>query len=521
MTVTRRDFLLGTAAGLVPFGPSTRGRTERLHRDETTPFTLGVASGDPDSSRVVLWTRIAPKPLDDQYLKDSVPVSWSIARDSAMQNSVAKGVTHALPSASHCVHIDVDGLEANTEYYYRFTALGYQSPIGRTHTLPNPDEPVDDYKIAVVSCQNYSAGFFTAYRDIVLRQPDMIIHLGDYIYESGGGDVRPYPVQEAMTLTDYRSLYAQYRLDPDLQDAHLQFPWMLIWDDHEVVNDWGPSHYLPSSYNKQLTSHDEYLVRKQAAIQAYMEYMPIRRSRRDLQNNTRIYDRSIIGNLIELNRLDVRSYRDEPVCDLNERKHFTPCVDTNDSSRSLLGSDQETWLIDGLGQSRCTWNCLVQATVMAPLDLSRGDSVLYEADSWDNYESSRDRIADAIVEKDLNNVVSLGGNIHAFYAGIMYDRQKYIDRKPILTEIVTTSIAAPGGDHIRYNDINGRLHENPGISYFENRYRGYVWLDLSPTAIHADLRVVDDINHPQRTVRTLTKLKILEGQTGVVEKTSS
>ena len=225
--------------------------------------------------------------------------------------------------------------------------------------------------------------------------------------------------------------------------------------------------------------------------------------------------------LIELNRLDVRSYRDEPVCDLDEHKHFTPCGDTNDESRSLLGAGQEAWLIDGLGQSGCTWNCLVQATVMAPLDLAKGDAVRYEADSWDNYEFSRDRIINAIADKHVKNVVSLGGNIHAFYAGVSFDRQDNIDPKPIVTEIVTTSISAGGGGDERYNDINGRLSENPGISYFENRYRGYVWLDFSPTAIHVDLRVVDDVTDSQGTARTLTKLRVSDGKLGAVVLTNS
>ena len=303
---------------------------------------------------------------------------------------------------------------------------------------------MDNYSIAVVSCQDYSAGYFTAYRDIVEKQPDLIIHLGDYIYESAGGDVRPYPVDEAMTLEDYRTLYAQFRLDPDLRDAHAQFPWMLIWDDHEVVNDWGPNHYLPSSHNKKI-SNAAYQKRKVAAIQAYMEYMPTRRTRRDHQGDARIYDRTVVGDLIELNRLDVRSYRDIPVCELNEQRHFEPCDEVRNPERSLLGEKQERWLLEGLGTSGTKWNCLVQATVMAPLDLGSGPEIRYEADSWDNYEAARNRIVETIVERDIANVVSLGGNIHAFYAGVMYDDQDAADRNAILSEIVATSVTANGG----------------------------------------------------------------------------
>ena len=277
----------------------------------------------------------------------------------------------AVPDSSHCIHVEADGLEPNTEYFYQFEALGEKSRIGRTRTLPEAGAPTDACTIAVVSCQDYSAGYFTAYRDIISNQPDLIVHLGDYIYETGGGRIRPYPVTEAITLADYRALYAQFRLDQDLQGAHAQFPWLVIWDDHEVVNDWGPDHFLPSSLNAAI-SHEQYLERKDAAIQAFFEYMPLRSSRMDHRMEKRIYDQTVIGDLAELNRLDVRSFRERPACALDDRNHFEPCVESRDPSRSLLGASQEAWLSESLGQSHSIWNFLVQATVMAPLDVRAG-----------------------------------------------------------------------------------------------------------------------------------------------------
>lgn len=513
MTVTRRGFVLGAAAGLVSLGCTT---TSQSRQSQKSHFVLGVASGDPFSFGVVLWTRVAEMPFRVDPSIGVVDVRWRIALDRDMQRVVQVGFSQARPESSHCVHVEVERLEPDTEYFYQFDALNAQSAIGRTHTLPKVGSHVDNYSIAVVSCQDYSAGYFTAYRDIIDKNPDLVFHLGDYIYESAGGETRPYPVDEAMTLEDYRALYAQFRLDPDLRDAHAQFPWMLIWDDHEVVNDWGANHYLPSSHNKKI-SNAEYLKRKDAAIQAYMEYMPIRRTRRDHQGDARIYDRTVVGNLIELNRLDVRSYRDKPVCELNEHRHFEPCDEVENPGRSLLGEEQEKWLLDGLGTSKTTWNCLVQATVMAPLDLGPGPEVRYEADSWDNYEAARNRIIDAIVERDISNVVSIGGNIHAFYAGIVYDDQDVANRNAILSEIVATSVTANGGGDERYNDIHNRLEQNPGIRYFENRYRGYVWLQIEHHTLKAEFRVVNDVSHPNGKTRTLDTLLVHTGEPRILK----
>lgn len=507
MSVTRRRFLIGAAAGLVPAACSFEQERAASHE---TLFPLGVASGDPLSDGIVLWTRIAKEPFGVDPALGRIPVYWAIARDRSFREIAQRGVVEAAPESSHCIHVDVSDLSPGTEYFYFFEAMGRRSPVGRTRTLPIVGDHVGHYRIAVASCQDFSAGYFTAYRDIVEQAPDLVIHLGDYIYETAGGEVRPYPVDEAMTLEDYRALYAQFRLDPDLQRAHLEIPWILIWDDHEVVNDWGPDHYLPSSHNREIP-HDQYLTRKSAAIRAYKEYMPLRWSRDGDETRERLYDRTTIGDLIELNRLDVRSYRDEPACDLDERHHFTPCDASADTSRSLLGEEQEDWLIEGMGSTGATWNVLVQATVMAPLDLSAGEDRRHEADSWDNYEGTRNRVIAMIQDRSLDNVVSVGGNIHAFYAGVMYDDQWSENRRPIMSEIVATSINASGGGDERYDDINGRLDQNPGIRYFENRLRGYVLLDISHNELTAVFRSVDDVKDPDGAVTTLHTVQVAAG----------
>lgn len=471
-------------------------------------FTLGVASGDPTASSVVLWTRLAPEPLSDSTLVDEVSVDWVIASDPALTQVVQAGQVMALPGNAHCVHVEPTTLQPNTVYYYQFEASGASSPIGRTKTLPQLAADLDKFSIALTSCMEYSLGYFSALRDLVVQQPDLVIHNGDYIYEAPSGTVRPYPVSpEARTLSDYRSLYAQYRQDAALREAHAQFPWIVLRDDHEVVNDSGPNHYLPSSRNAAM-SDTEYQLRRRAATKAFLEHMPLRAALPDRDRESPVfYERRVIGNLLELNCLDVRSYRDTPVCIENQSMGFADCADAHDVARSMLGETQEQWLYENFGSAECKWNCLVQTTVMEPFDRRAGPEVDFETDGWDNYAANRDRIVQHIVQHDLQNCIALGGNIHAYYAGTVGST---------LTEIVTTSITASGGGRERYDDVNGRRQENPGLQYFDNRYRGYTLLEFGPNKIDVTLRVVGDIEVENSPVSTLARMFIDDGKVGAI-----
>jgi alkaline phosphatase D len=472
-----------------------------------SPFTLGVASGDPTASSVVLWTRLAPKPLSDRTLVDAVGVDWVIASDAALTQVVQAGQVMALPDNAHCVHVEPTKLQPNTDYYYQFEALGASSPVGRSKTLPQPGNELEKFSIALTSCMEYSLGYFSALRDLVVQQPDLVIHNGDYIYEAPSGTVRPYPVSpEARTLADYRSLYAQYRQDSALREAHAQFPWLVLWDDHEVVNDSGPNHYLPSSRNAAM-SDAEYQLRRRAAAKAFLEHMPLRAALtgRDRESPT-FYERKVIGNLLELNCLDVRSYRDTPECIENQSMGFADCAEAHDPARSMLGETQEQWLYKNFGSAGCKWNGLVQTTVMAPFDRKAGPEVDFETDGWDNYAANRDRIVQHVEQHELQNCVALGGNIHAYYAGTIGAE---------LTEIVTTSITATGGGSERYDDVNGRRDENPGLQYFDNRYRGYTLLEFDQNKIAVTLRSVNDIEVEDSPVSTLATMSIDDGKVGV------
>ena len=507
--ITRRQFVcnatLAALAGCNTGGlPNPR---ESKAAPGSYPFSLGVASGDPTASSVVLWTRLAPAAPDDGFLSDTVDIDWVIATDPALEQVVQAGQVKALPENAHCVHVEPAHLQANTAYYYAFSVPGHASQTGRTRSLPLPGAELDKFSIALTSCMEYSQGYFSAYRDLAVQQPDLVIHNGDYIYEAPSGTVRRYPESpEAFTLADYRSLYARYRQDAALREAHAQFPWIVMWDDHEVVNDSGPEHFLPSSRNASM-SDGEYQLRRKAAARAFLEHMPLRAALAIHADEPPVfYERNVIGNLLELNRLDVRSYRDTPVCIENRDMGFSDCADAHDPDRSMLGATQEQWLYENIGVAGCQWNCLVQTTVMAPFDRAAGPEVNYETDGWDNYAANRDRIMQCIEQRNVRNCVALGGNIHAFYAGTV---------QPGITEIVTTSITAVGGGSERYADINGRREENPEMQFFDNRYHGYTLLEFSKDRIDVTLRIVTDIETEDSPVSTLQTMIIGDGKLGV------
>lgn len=515
--ISRRQFVYGSAltfAGCTALGPGVSRHAD--HEGKEYPFRLGVASGDPTSDSVILWTRLAPEPLSDMSLTAPISVSWVIARDPDLRRVVGVGTTLALPENAHCVHVDANKLQPDTFYYYQFETDRFKSSVGRTRTLPPPGIELSKFSVGLTSCQEYSQGYFTAYRDLIAKQPNIVIHNGDYIYEAPSGTVRPYPVEkEARTLSEYRSLYAQYRDDRDLRDAHAQFPWFVIWDDHEVVNDWGPDHYLPSSRNEHL-SNSQHQTRRRAATKAFLEHMPLRASLAGQKHDPpTLYGRRVIGDLLEISHLDVRSYRDIPACNRDLDMRFADCKAAHDADRSMLGDVQERWFYDSFGAAGCRWNCISQTTIMAAFDRAAGPSVSYETDSWDNYPANRTRILEQVRRNNIQNPVSLGGNIHAFYAGVVSAEHEAPQCEPVLTELVTSSITATGGDIERFRDIHGRREENPCIEFFENRFRGYTLLQFTQERLTATFRIVDNIENKKGEFSTLASMFIEDGQLGV------
>ena len=479
------------------------------------PFKLGVASGDPLTDGFVLWTRLAPDPYDMTALpQKSIPVTWQVAEDEKMSRVVQTGTSLAHVRHAHSVHVEVNGLEPDREYFYCFTVGGEKSPVGRTRTLPLLGRRLHDFRFAFASCQDFTNGYFAAYRDMVRQDPKLIIHTGDYIYESlYRAGVRPIPVTVAMTLEDYRLLYACYKQDPHLQEAHAAAPWLLIWDDHEVENDWG------GSYSESISDPETFLRRKTAAIKAYCEHLPLRLSTRKRPGGVRIHQRTVIGDLIEFNLLDCRQYRDQPPC--RDEAGLAPlqmrnCEEALSDDRSMLGREQEDWLRRGFGNSGAKWNTLVQSAYMAPFDYVKGSDTGYKTDGWDGYAASRQRILDMIMNKRVENPVSIGGEIHAFYAGVVNADAFDLDSPPALSEVLCTSISSGGGDDGRYRETLDLFRENPFARYFENRVRGYALCKVNHRRWHTVLRSIKDVTDPASPGSTLKELTIEAGKVEIV-----
>ncbi|HEX3157585.1 MAG TPA: alkaline phosphatase D family protein, partial [Gemmatimonadaceae bacterium] len=351
---TRRDFLRtgSGVAGLIMLGALPASRADAQLRMREYPFTLGVASGDPTPDGVVLWTRLAPDPLRGGGMPPRrVPVRWEIAADEGFARIVQRGEALALPELAHSVHVEVRGLASDRVYWYRFITGGAASPVGRTRTAPAAGARLDRFALAFASCQSYQSGYYTAHRHLANEDVNLVVFLGDYIYEGGidQGGVRRHTGPEIMSLGDYRDRYALYKTDPDLQAAHAAFPWTVTTDDHEVDNNYA------GEISERYDAPQLFLQRRAAAYQAYYEHMPLRRSSMPKGPDLPLYRRLGFGDLLELNVLDTRQYRTDQPCGDSVTPH---CAESLSPDATILGAAQERWLLDGLGASAARWNLL-------------------------------------------------------------------------------------------------------------------------------------------------------------------
>jgi alkaline phosphatase D len=511
-----RRLLLATAAKLAAFAMipvALEVKATNKVKFVDYPFKLGVASGDPLPNGFVIWTRLAPVPMNPLATpKIPIVVRWYVTEDKAGKNVIQSGTSIAYPQNAHSVHVEVGNLNANKEYFYYFIAGGEKSQIGRVYTLPLVGEPTSDYLFAVASCQSYTDGNYAAYRDLVERDPKLVIHTGDYIYEQDWfGGVRSLPVSEARTLEEYRMLYGQYKQDPALQAAHANSAWLLIWDDHEVDNDWA------GDYSQEKVAFDEFVKRKSSAFKAYFENMPLRLAAKPQESSLKLYQRTVVGDLLQFDLLDCRQYRSLPACLKKEslkKGHKAICVEAKLTERSFLGKEQEAWLMRGIGLFGAKWNVIIQTTLMAPFDFLKGNNQAYDMDGWDNYSASRQRILNKINEVKPSNPVVFGGNIHANYAGVINTIALDNNSKPLVNEFVCTSISSGGGGEDRYRDTKKQFSENPFARYFDNRKRGYLLCHASTERLQVKLRVVDNINDPHSKSYTLDTLVV---ETGIVD----
>lgn len=518
---SRRGFLTATlVAGSAAAIPGWAGAGTAAAA--STPFTLGVASGDPAPDGVVLWTRLAPEPLavdgrggmPDQ----AVPVQWQVAADDRFRHVVRKGISLARPERGHSVHVELHGLRPGREYFYRFRAGGEISPVGRTKTAPPPGADVSALAFAFVSCQCWYEGFYTAYRHLAQEDLDVVFHLGDYIYEYGvgaTGGVRGLSLpeqylKETFTLTEYRNRHALYRTDPDLQAAHAAFPWMVTVDDHDVENNWAKD--ISQIDTEPDQDPQVFLQRRAAAFQAFYEHLPLRRSSMPGGPDMRLYRRASFGRLATFNVLDTRQYRDDQPCGDGL---VVGCADRLDPNRTMLGARQEEWLLGGLARSRTTWNVLAQQLLMAPLDHDASPDVqAFGMDLWDGYASARARLLSGMVEHNVRNPVVLSGDIHRSLAAEL--RPDFDDpNSPVMgVEFAGTSIAS-GKDGADQDGLGQRfLAANPHLK-FHNVQRGYVRATATPETLTVDYRIVPYVTRPGAPISTRASFAVEAGNPGL------
>ena len=507
----RRAFLLG---GLALCGSSARPLLGAPPLQNptfpTSPFTLGVASGDPSPTGVVLWTRLALDPLNGGAMpRRPIEVQWQLATDDRMTRVVRSGKTLASPEWGHSIHVEVNGLQPHRWYWYQFRAGNELSAIGRTRTFPAGQSAVDRLRFAIVSCQQYEQGYYTAFDHMADEDLDLVMHLGDYIYENPGTDnrVRKHVGGELMTVDDYRNRYAQYRSDPALQAAHAAFPFIVVWDDHEVDNNYAGLHQEAGAPIEQ------FALRRAAGYKAYYEHMPLRRTSLPRGALLQLYRPFIYGNLASIFMLDTRQYRTDQPCGDNVKP---PCEGVHDPKATLLGAAQERWLMDSLQRSRTGWNLLAQQIPVARLDRVPGPDRGYSMDKWDGYEASRSRLLQFLGARKPSNPVVLAGDVHNNWVNDL--RMKVDDPKaPIIaTEFVGTSITS-GGDGSNMSKLMQAMASENECVRFCNDQRGYVRFELKAQELRADFRVLDYVTRPGSPVRTRASFVVEDQQPGVKE----
>ncbi|MFD0684818.1 alkaline phosphatase D family protein [Actinomadura fibrosa] len=480
--MTRRTFLAtGSLIGTASL--ADRG----LAAGRPDPFALGVASGDPAADGFVLWTRLAPRPLADDghggMADRDVLVEWQVAEDEGFRRVAAGGRATARHASAHSVHVEVRGLRPGAAYFYRFRADGHVSPTGRTRTAPAPGS-ISPLVFGAVSCADYEHGYFTAYRRLAEQDPDLVIHLGDYFYEDVADGRGPLPVVrhhtpgKCMTLTDYRLRHAQYRTDPDLRAAHAAAPWAVIWDDHEVENNWAG--------NAPGTKVPGFPARKRAAIRAYYEHMPLRAAAVRRDGRLGLTRRLDWGATAAVHLLDTRQFRSDQPCDDGLR---AGCDDRLDPRRALLGPAQLRWLEAGLRGSRARWNILAQQVFLAQRDLHLGPGREMALDGWDGYAAERGRVIGALRSSGAGNPVVLTGDVHVAHACDLLADFDDPSSAAVGVELVATSIASDG-DGVPDPAGNAAVRaENPHIAFIDQR-RGYVLGRLAPDELRAEFHTL-------------------------------
>ena len=508
---TRRRFLAGAAA-FVPvaylYGCAAGGN------GRGGPFSLGVASGEPKPGSVVLWTRLAPDPLDGGGMAPApVEVSWIVAADEGFTRIVRRGTATAVADDAHSVHVEVTGLEPGRPYWYRFVANGEASPTGRARTAPAAGAAIDRLRFAYASCQQYEQGYYAAHRHMAAEDLDVVFFLGDYIYEATWGEnlVRRHGSGEAKTLAGYRNRYALYKTDPDLQASHAAFPWIVTWDDHEVSND-----YADDAGERVIGP--AFLARRAAAYKAYWEHMPLSPARRPTGPSAQIYRSFDFGTLARFAVLDDRQFRSHEPCHrpgLIGGGGTLPediCTLRLDPDRTLLGATQERWLRDTIDRSPARWNLLTQQTRMAQFAFQTEQGRSFFVDGWDGYVAARRRLLEFIGTRRPSNPVVIGGDVHATYVADLKPDFDDPNSPVVAAELCGTSITSYGPRNRAA--MARRVRENPHMVYGNGWTRGYMRVALDRDRAIAELRGVADAQDRDSKISTVAKFAVENGRPG-------
>ena len=540
LPVTRRRLLASAAAGaaaLTVAPAAVPALTRTAFAAATRVFRHGVASGDPLGTAVILWTRVTPTELalPGSGMGPTVTVDWEVAADAAFGQLVQRGSVTASPAADHTVKVDVTGLAPYTRYFYRFRALGDTSPVGRTQTAAD-DGRLHALRIALVSCSNWTGGYFTAYRYLAQRDDlDLVLHLGDYIYEYGNDGDRygpatlvgkrdHEPAVEMTTLTHYRQRQAQYKTDPDLQAAHAALPWIVIFDDHEVTD---------NSYDTGAANHQEgegdFRTRRAAAYQAYLEWMPIRLPDQNVPHQgIRFWRRFFFGPLADLSVIETRQHRSEQVAGVADALFGFDSPQLNDPARVVMEPEQLAWLTTGIADPSRRWHLIGNQTVFtrvaAGRDLPGRDRLLeagigvngavFNTDQWDGYGDDQLEVLQAMAASPTDTVV-LTGDIHSSWANdVPLDAGSYAPAGP-LNNSVGVEFVCPSVTSDGFAEILGGAEQataattslqaaNPHLRYLDGIGHGYAVLDVTTERVQTDFFFVSDREDPQATQQLAT-----------------
>ena len=481
-------------------------------RWQVDPFSLGVASGQPQPSSVVLWTRLRTLDADAALKAQSLEVVCEVFADAALRQPVRQWRVQTDASRAHSVHVVASGLQPGRPYWYRFVCGNAMSPVGRARTSPGLEDPVDRLRIALASCQHYEQGYFVAHREMAQRDLDLVLFVGDYIYESSNPQylLRKHEGGVPKSLNEYRERHAQYKRDTDLQACHAAHTWAMTWDDHEVVNDYA------NDLDRSFTDPQIFLRRRAAAYQAYFEHMPLRLGPDPVNaSQMRIHDRMAWGKLADLWTLDCRQYRDHQAClDPNRGggRVVVSCDALTDPARSMLGMAQEQWVHEGLTRSHRRWKLVAQSTQMSSSGVNTPLGRSAFTDGWDGYPQARARLLGTVAQAGVQNVVMLGGDVHMNVAAQLRV-QANDERSPVVAgEIVTTSVTSRGLGEKLLAQIRDN---NPDILHARSDERGFTLLDVRPDRVTADFRTTPNPAQANGVFRSQGQWVIRSGVPGV------